>query len=222
MNLIDAVKIKDRFDDYGIPPMENGRIEIPDCSRDDLPQFFVDMGFKVGAEVGVYKGEFSKKLCEAGLKIYAVDPWLAYSDYRNPRGQVRLDFQYEHTKRLLEPYDCTIIRKTSMEALADIPDGSLDFVYIDGNHWFKYVAEDIVEWSKKVRVGGIIAGHDYVYKGRFHRMGICHVRYVVDAYTLAYGINKWYVLGRKATIEGEKRDECRSFMWFRDKDVVLD
>lgn len=199
-------------------------VEIPDCSRDDLPQFFVDSGFKVGAEVGVYKGQYTEHFLKAGLKMYAVDPWLAYPDYRHPRGQGRLDEQFEQTKAFLAPYgdQCTFIRKTSMEALADIPDGSLDFVYIDGNHWFKYVAEDIVEWSKKVRVGGVVCGHDYVYKGRFHRLGICHVRYVVDAYTAAYGIQNWYILGRKATLAGEKRDECRSFMWIREKDTVLD
>jgi hypothetical protein len=211
MKISDGIKIK------------GACTEIPDCSRDDLPEFFKEMGYTVGAEVGVYKGEFSKKFCEAGFKFYAIDPWLAYADYRNPRGQARLDFQYDHVKRLLEPYpNCTIIRKTSMDALADIPDGSLDFVYIDGNHWFKYVAEDICEWAKKVRVGGVVCGHDYVYKGRFHRMGICHVRYVVDAYTLAYGIQDWYVLGRKNTIEGEKRDECRSFMWIKQADTVVD
>ena len=210
MTLEEGVKLKGRG------------VEIPDCSRDDLPAFFKNMGFKVGAEIGVYKGQYTEQFGKAGLRMFAVDPWAAYPDYRHPRGQARLDEQYEHTKRTLAPYDIMIIRKPSMEALADIPDGSLDFVYIDGNHWFKYVAEDIVEWAKKVKIGGVVAGHDYVYKGRFHRLGICHVRYVVDAYTLAYGINDWYILGRKATIEGEKRDECRSFMWFRKADEVTD
>src|SRR3989344_6041187 len=138
MELSEAIKLKGR------------PFEIPDASRDDLLQFFVDMGYKTGAEIGVYKGEFSEKLCRTGLKLYAIDPWRIYKDYGNPRGQKRLDFQYENTKRVLSSYpNCTIVRKTSMEAVEDFEDESLDFVYIDANHEFRYIAEDLVEWTKK-------------------------------------------------------------------------
>ena len=182
--------------------------EIPDCSRDDLPQFFVEMGFKVGAEIGVDKGEFSEKFCQAGLSLYAIDPWLSKHD--------RLDFLYEHTKRVLTPYpNCTIIRKTSMEAVEDFADESLDFVYIDGNHEFRYIAEDLYEWTKKVKKGGIVSGHDYF----FHKPGtsqdLWHVAHVLNAYINAYGISNWYLLGRKDIREGEKRDKWRSWMFFK-------
>lgn len=190
--------------------------EIPDCSRDDLPAFFVEMGYRVGAEIGVDRGEFSEKFCKAGLALYAIDPWRSYGDYEEVRGQYRLDALYEHTKKLLEPYkQCTIIRKTSMQALADIADESLDFVYIDGNHQFKYVAEDIAEWSKKVKKGGVICGHDYIYTKPRTQSGICHVIYVVNAYTKAYGIRQWYLLGRKDRRDNEVRDRFRSWMWIK-------
>lgn len=189
---------------------------IPDCSRDDLPEFFKEMKYTTGAEIGVSKGEFSIKFCGEGLKLYAVDPWSNYSDYNDPRGQERLDLQYEYVKKILAPYDCTIIRKTSMEAVEDFPDESLDFVYIDGNHDFRYIAEDIFEWSKKVRKGGIISGHDYFYTyNSDSRLGNWHVAYVVNAYTQAYDIKNWYLLGRKECVEGEKRDKRRSWMWFK-------
>ena len=197
------------------------RIIIPDCSRDDLPQFFVEMGYKVGAEIGVYKGEFTKKLCDAGLKIYSIDPWRIYADYNNPRGQKRLDFQYEHTKRYLAGYlNCEIIRKTSMEALKDFPDESLDFVYIDGNHIFRYIAEDIYEWAKKVRKGGVISGHDYAYATS--RWCPCHVKYVVNAYIAYFKIQNWYLLGEgldrnhPEDIEGKIRDKTRSWLWIKE------
>ena len=103
-----------------------------------------------------------------------------------------------------------------MEALNDIPNESLDFVYIDGNHHFKYVAEDICGWSKKVRKGGIISGHDYFYSGATACLNVCHVAYVVDAYTRAYNIKNWYILGRKKYVDGEKRDTWRSWMWFKE------
>ena len=184
--------------------------EIPDCTRYDLPGFFKEMGYTVGAEIGVYKGQFSERLCQAGLKLYAVDSWLIYPDYQGTGGQQRMELLYEGTKKTLAPYDCTIIRKTSMEALADVPDQSLDFVYIDGNHDFRYVAEDICEWSKKVRVGGTISGHDYFFKDPSGRT--TPVPYVVIAYTAAHKINNWYVLGQQ---EGGKAEMWRSWMWIK-------
>jgi len=204
MKLIDGIKLKGR------------PFEIPDASRDNLPQFFVEIGYKVGAEIGVYKGEFSEKLCQAGLKLYAVDPWRIYKGFDNPRGQKRLDFQYDHTKRVLAPYpSCTIIRKTSMEAVEDFKDDSLDFVYIDANHEFRYIAEDLAEWTKKVKKGGIVSGHDYFYTKTGTHTVNWHVAHVLNAYIQAYGISNWYLLGSKDVVPGEKRDKWRSWMFIK-------
>lgn len=197
---------------------KGGRILIPGSSRDDLPEFFVEMGYKVGVEIGVFKGEFTEQLCKAGLKIYAIDPWRIYSDYSNPRGQERLDFQYEHTKRTLAPYNCEIIRKTSMEAVENFEDKSLDFVFIDGNHLFRYVAEDVFEWSKKVRKGGIVSGHDYVYASS--RWSACHVKYVIDAYVASLKIKNWYLTDGSNTnhpvvANGKEKDRTKSWLWFK-------
>lgn len=204
MKLLDAIEFKGR------------PYEIPDCSRDDLPSFFVDMGYKIGAEIGVYKGEFSEKLCKVGLKLYSIDPWKIYNDFSNPKGQKRLDFQYEHTKRTLAPFpNSNIVRKTSMEAVNEFKDNSLDFVYIDANHEFKYIAEDLFEWTKKVRPGGIISGHDYFFNKTSTGAQVWHVAHVLKAYIASYGIPNWYLLGSKETKEGEKRDKWRSWMFIK-------
>jgi hypothetical protein len=204
MKIIEGIKIK------GAP------VEIPDCGRDNLPQFFLDMGYKVGAEIGTSKGVFAEKICKAGLKLYAIDPWLDYPDYcRGDKGWQRtLNNQFEQTKALLAPYDCVLVRKKSMEALEDFADESLDFVYIDGNHEFQYVTNDIAEWSKKIRKGGCISGHDYFFSNP-HGFERIHVKEVVNAYTHAYKIYPWYVLGRKEKVAGEVRDNFRSFMWIK-------
>lgn len=209
MKLIDAIQ-----------QLKEKRVEIPDCTRDDLPGFFKEMGFKVGAEIGVYKGEYTKILLSTGLQVYAVDPWLAYDDYDEKKRdfQARQDYLHEKVKSRLSIYpNCTIIRKTSMDAVKDFENGSLDFVYIDGHHGFKYVAEDIWEWTKKVKKGGIISGHDYALiasgKGNIHDPYVLHVRYVIDGYIQAARIDTLYILGRHNASEGEKRDKWRSWMW---------
>jgi hypothetical protein len=197
---------------------EAGRIEIPDVVRNDLPEFFKSMGYTAGVEIGVYKGYFSKTIAESGLILYSIDPWKAYGDYADgDRFQDRQDYLYRNALHRLSPYpNCTIIRSTSMNALNRFADESLDFVYIDGHHGFKFVAEDIWEWSKKVRQGGIISGHDYGLAGKPpDDPYTLHVKYVVDAYTAACGIKTWYVLGRKNAPEGEKRDNWRSWFWFK-------
>lgn len=183
MRLIDAIKQK------GLP------FNVPHSSRDDLPNFFKHMGFVTGAEIGVYRGEFTKKFCEAGLKMYAIDPWITYAGTT----QGRQDFLYEHTKRVLAPYPgCTIIRKTSMDAVKDFKDGSLDFVYIDGDHRFRYIAEDLWEWEKRVRRGGVVSGHDY----NFGEVGP-----IVDAFVKIKGLASFYVCG--------DQDEYLSWFWIK-------
>lgn len=190
--------------------------EIPNASRDDLPQFFVEMGYKVGAEIGVYKGAFSEKLCRVGLKHYAVDPWKMYSDYLHNKGQDRLDFLHEHTQRVLNPYPtCTIVRKTSMEALEEFKDNSLDYVYIDSNHKFRYIAEDLAEWYKKVKPRGIISGHDYTYIESDTGKEIQDVAHVLKAYMASYKIPSLYVIGSRDKVIGQRRDKWRSWMFIK-------
>ena len=216
MNIKDGLKLK------GNP------VHIPDCGRDDLPQFFVDMGYKAGVEVGVYKGEYTKKFLDAGLKMYGVDPWAPYEEFDRMRDdrRTRLKFLYEHTKRYLSEYiktgQCELIKKPSMEAVKQFPDNSLDFVYIDGNHMFKYVAEDMCEWYKKVKKGGVLSGHDYTNTEQLGpRWKVIQVKFVVDAFTEAYHIPNWYVLGRNAMKRSrtEIRDRWRSWMIIKKEDI---
>jgi hypothetical protein len=170
------------------------RYALRGYGRDDLPQLFVDCGYDVGAEIGVYAGDYTKKLLDAGLKVYGIDPWSVQDEFKPSGGQERLDRRLAHAEKQLAPYSrAQIMKKTSMEAVRDFEDESLDFVYIDGNHRFKYVAEDIYEWSKKVRPGGVVAGHDY-FIGMGNGFNACHVKYVVNAYVATFHIPKFYVL----------------------------
>lgn len=200
--------------------LEGRPAEIPDCSRDDLPAFFVEMGYKVGAEIGVYKGEFTKQLCEAGLKVYGIDPWgNSRSEKRYPEYRSRQDFLFEHTQRTLAPYlksgQCELIRQCSMEAVRHFKNETLDFIYIDADHRFRFIAEDLYEWPWRVRSGGVVSGHDYFHTVVRATRTICHVGPVVDAYTRCYLKGSWYLLGRMKHVPGEQRDKWLSWMWVK-------
>lgn len=154
-------------------------------SRLELAQYFNKLGFKKGAEVGVADGIYSEKLCKAipGLELFCIDPWETYSDNRRGGGVQQQHDNFEKAKQKLLPFKTHFLRMFSMDAVRQFEDESLDFVFIDGNHDFDFVMEDLIAWSRKVRKGGIISGHDYYH---FHNSGVIEA---VNAFTEANRID---------------------------------
>jgi hypothetical protein len=165
--------------------------------RNHIAELFGELKFKVGAEIGVRTGEFSQVMCEAnpGVKMYCIDPWAPYARV----SQQRQDRYLRYCRNRLAPYDCTIIKATSEDAVREFKDDSLDSVYIDGRHEFDYVMMDLIMWVPKVRRGGIIAGHDYY---EFYAGGVITA---VNAYTHAHNIQMWYIT----------RELTPSFFWVK-------
>ncbi|NOZ45983.1 MAG: class I SAM-dependent methyltransferase [Chlorobi bacterium] len=58
-----------------------------------------------------------------------------------------------------------IIRDKSFVAVNSFKDLSLDWVYIDGNHLYEYVKQDLINFFPKIKIGGFITGDDYGIKG---------------------------------------------------------
>ena len=172
-------------------------VRIPKLDRKRLVQLFGEHGLTEGAEIGVDRGRFSEYMLKVipNLHLFSVDPW---------RWKLRGESRYNSSVRRLQPYGerSTIIRKDSMDARYDVPDESLDFLYIDGNHSFDYVISDLIWWAKKVRYGGIVSGHDFF---RFRGAGIVPA---VNAYTREHGITKWFLTDEKTA----------TFFWIREHD----
>ena len=61
---------------------------------------------------------------------------------------------------------------TSKEAAKKFESKSLDLVFIDANHTYEAVKEDIALWLPKVRLGGVICGHDYHRTGNIPHNGV--------------------------------------------------
>jgi len=167
-----------------------------DAGRQDLAVYFAEKGYTTGVEIGTLRGEYAKTLCRVNprLRLIAVDPWIPYEGYHDQlqKTMQRLPDIYEEAQARLEPYHCTLWRKTSAEAAPDIPDGSLDFVFIDGNHAFDYVMQDLTLWMPKVKPGGILSGHDY---HRFTRPPYRHIQVIeaVNAFVAQHEIGPWWI-----------------------------
>lgn len=201
---------------YNLDANQVSPIEIPNTGRDILASLFHELGYKVGAEIGTEAGRYAETLCRSnpGVKLYCVDPYETYSGYRDYLNNAYLAGKYDLAKERLAPYDVTFVREYSADAVRHFPDDSLDFVYIDGNHEYLYVTQDIFYWERKVRPGGIIAGHDY-YRS-IVKKSKCHVIAAVNGYTFAYRIHPWFILGSKAKAPGMIRDNSRSWFWVKE------
>lgn len=189
-------------------------IDIPEMvGSKDLAKLFAELGFTKGAEIGTDEGIYAEYLLNTipGLLLYCIDPWdeYAYEENGQPESFERQKYFENRMKRAEERIKgkAHILRETSEEALDEFEDNSLDFVYIDGNHDFVNVAFDIHNWLKKVRVGGILAGHDYV---RYPTRKQNHVKRVVQAYFPSYALLPVFAVMQDK--HGMKRDRFRS--WF--------
>jgi len=120
-------------------------------------------------EIGTWEGGFSRALLAstACKKLYCVDPYKHFSNNEYPDGMNRLsqqefDTKYETTHATLKEFGNRVemVRLESSEAVTKFADESLDYVYIDGNHDYKYVLNDIRLWYPKVKKGGYICGDD--------------------------------------------------------------
>lgn len=211
MNTLDYILNKYNLPKTGTP------IEIPNVGRIDIIRWIKELDFRRGAEIGVDHAEFSREICENNnqLHLYGIDPYLKYDEYREYKDQAQMDGIEEWAHIVMNDHvqkgRYTFIKKKSQDALADIEDGSLDFVYIDANHEDDFPYEDIVSWAKKVRKGGMVMGHDFV------RVKVLNftIKDALEKYTKEYNINPWFVLGTFMVRSKEIRDNSRSWMFIK-------
>jgi hypothetical protein len=137
---------------------------------DQLPSFEVAKSQKgVFVEIGTWDGGFSFDLlknteCD---KLYCVDPYKHFEDASYPDGmnlltQEQFDEKYNTVVQKFSEFGPRVefIRSLSKEAANRFDYESVDFVYIDGNHEYKYVLDDIITWFPKVKSGGYLCGDD--------------------------------------------------------------
>ena len=182
-------------------------------NRIELAEYFNKLGFKKGAEIGVCTGRYSRILCDKipGLQLLGVDPYMPYKGYTDFRRQSTHDTNMAQAREALAPYpDYTLMVAFGHDAAKWIADGSLDFVFIDGNHQYEPVKEDIADWAPKVRQGGIVSGHDY-YDFKSGRGGVVQA---VDEYAAEHG---YTVQSTDWDKEAHRDDRQPDFWFWKDK-----
>ena len=118
--------------------------------------------FQLAAEIGVWTGDYSYEILNrTNMMLYSIDLWYPTPTYNDPVN--------EHTQRYMQTLSnlnsygsrSVIVKKRSIDAALMIKDNSLDFIYIDGEHTYEALSQDIYTWWPKLKAGGVFAGHDY-------------------------------------------------------------
>jgi len=123
----------------------------------------------VGVELGVFKGDFSKKIIEIvkPRKLYLVDPWwligkktwtFSLINRSVISGYINVVRNFED-----ELVDGKVEIKVgfSKDILAEFPDNFFDWAYIDSTHFYQETKEELELLRDKVKNDGYIAGHDW-------------------------------------------------------------
>lgn len=140
---------------------------------DVLASFCLEQGYKTFVEVGCKEGRTTGHILKHVPDSYviAIDPWMAdpapangdptREDYKSwDFAKIEREF-YENVGADLER--CRMFRGTSQEAAErqPLPKDGVDLIFIDALHDYESVMQDIALWWPKVRIGGMLAGHDF-------------------------------------------------------------
>jgi hypothetical protein len=114
-----------------------------------------------GAEIGVWHGILSRSLLKQDqIELLMVDPYALWSVRRRLRRRneaiaiARKNTEFAEDRRRM-------MIMSSQQAAEIVPDNWLDFVFIDADHRYENVLQDIQLWTPKIKTAGLVIGHDY-------------------------------------------------------------
>ena len=123
---------------------------------------------KTIVEVGTARGNnlinITKAFPGSEYKFYAIDPYLPYPGYDSDSNSIPETIQqnYKYAKKYLF-CDNRVehIKDFSVEAAKMFDKESVDLIFIDANHKYDFVKEDLEFWFPILKKGGVFSGHDY-------------------------------------------------------------
>jgi len=141
-------------------------------NRQQLACLCNEMELTTAVEIGTHQGVFADQFLSLWLgdKLYCIDPWEGHPPIEpvfHP-GFIEQPLGREFDRKIADLVLKTkygdrvlLLQLTSKQAASVFAKESVDFVYIDGSHEFKDIADDLKAWWPKITEGGILAGHDY-------------------------------------------------------------
>jgi hypothetical protein len=148
-------------------------------ARAELLRRFISPQGK-GAELGVHKGYFSPVLLAhlAPEVLYLIDPWyLQGKQWSWGDGNRKVMDALTRILRNMEDElvsgKVVLLIDHDLQALSRMPDGHLDWVYLDTTHQYEQTVQELQLLRSKVKTGGIIAGDDWQIDPNHRHHGVC-------------------------------------------------
>ncbi|MFA5900861.1 MAG: class I SAM-dependent methyltransferase [Hyphomicrobium sp.] len=115
---------------------------------------------ELGTHTGVSYFAFCQAVVTEGLptRCYAVDTWRG-DDHTLPYGETIFARVQTHNAAHYAGFS-KLLHRTFREALADIEDGTVDLLHVDGRHYYEDVREDFTSWEKKLSPRAVVLFHD--------------------------------------------------------------
>jgi len=153
------------------------RVELPKTivagAEPDRDAHFVEVGTFMGKSAAMMAVEIINS--GKDIKYDCVDHWLGSPEHRlggcAQTHEVVHGTLYDVFVENIEPVKDYVnpIKMSSVEASQLYEDESIDFIWLDADHKFESVTEDLEHWYPKLKKGGIFAGHDYAPQWGTHK-----------------------------------------------------
>jgi hypothetical protein len=167
------------------PPSAHITYDDLDLTTRDHLLASLPKSWDIAVEIGVWEARYmANMLMKTNMTVLGVDPYCSVPQYLDPEVITDIyerdsagDHLISFTRYMVAQVNIRttnlnlkvagrftsgqIFRAYGHEVLPYCPDETIDFIYIDGDHTYEAVAADIAGWWPKLKVGGILAGHDY-------------------------------------------------------------
>ena len=133
-------------DRYKLDLNQPNPIKVNASRWHDIGHLLNDIGFKKGVEIGVYKGVFTQTLARRApnMELIGVDAWTTYDGYKDyPPGDLETVGYPQAVERAGRYPNVKLVKGWSKDVAPTFEDGSLDFMYLDANHTYPCVVEDL-------------------------------------------------------------------------------
>ena len=134
----------------------------------------------VGAEIGVFRGEFTAELLELAepRRLHLFDLWhelgpawhWGEGDRSTTRALARIEERYAER---IAAGTVAIEIGDDLETLPRFDDAYFDWVYLDSSHMYEHTRSELALLRRKVRPGGLIAGDDWLTDPEHPHHGVC-------------------------------------------------
>lgn len=145
-------------------------------NRADIGELLKNENKTVGVELGVQRGEFFNEMMskwQIAQTYVFVDIWAHQENYQDGANVDQSDqdtfmnqaITYANNQKAAgHLQELVICRNFTVNCVLNFPDHHFDFIYVDARHDYKGVLVDLQKWWPKLKRGGIMAGHDYIYQ----------------------------------------------------------